>query len=60
MSHISRSCANAPGWPEEKSGGLRYNDWPIPEVAWVGSIYLTRSEGEQFGWRPTGREPGIG
>jgi len=32
MSHISRSCANAPGWPEEKSGGLRYNDWRVHEV----------------------------
>jgi len=36
MSHISRSCANAPGWPEEKSGGLRYNDWRVLEVLRVG------------------------
>jgi len=41
---------------------ISHNVLPIPEVLRVGNnpFEITYMVGEEFGWRPTGREPGIG
>jgi len=40
---------------------ISHNGWQIPEVLRVGDnpFVIAYMVGEEFGWRPTGREPGI-